>query len=264
MIRYKLTIMHLYPKTMSTYGDRGNILTLKKRSQWRGIDVDILKADIGDVLPEADLYFWGGGQDQQQKLVSIDLQGEKAEFLKKEVEKYKPMLLICGGYQLMGKFYTAEDKKIIGVGALDLYTEASSQRMIGNILIHLNPELGIEGKWQGENISTIVGFENHSGKTYLGKAIKPLGKVIKGYGNNGEDKGEGAIYKNVVGCYEHGPLLPKNPHLADFLIRKALEVKYQKDILLSPLDDTLEWQAHIQIAKKLMRRHKSPFSLKRY
>lgn len=258
-MNYQLSIAHLYPKTMGTYGDRGNIVTIEERCRWRNIRVNIVAADIGEEIPLSDLYFWGGGQDQEQNLVSTDVQGKKADFLKKEAENYKPMLVICGGYQLMGKFYVTKDHRIRGIGILDLYTEAGQKRMIGNSLVSLNPQLGLTGNWHGGKVTTVVGFENHSGKTYLGQELEPLGRVIKGYGNNGEDPWEGAVYKNVIGCYEHGPLLPKNPHLADFLIQKALEVKYQTSISLAPLDDSLEWKAHMTMVKKLTKLRFLPF-----
>ncbi|MBI2596764.1 glutamine amidotransferase [Candidatus Daviesbacteria bacterium] len=235
----KLTIGYLYGDLMNIYGDTGNIIALKKRAQWRGIKVKVqlitLKSKILNL--KSDLYFFGGGQDQQQELVAKDLK-IKAKIIKSEVERGVPLLSICGGYQLLGAYYKPyKGPKLPGVGLFPIFTEASSDRMIGNIVIE-----SMFGK--------LVGFENHSGKTYLKKEALPLGMVIKGFGNNGTDKTEGCIYKHAVGCYMHGALLPKNPKLADWLIRKALEVKYKKQIELKPLDDTLELQVHHKAIQK--------------
>lgn len=253
IMHYHLTIAHLYPRTMGTYGDRGNILTLEMRCHWRSITVTVLTADIGEDIPPSDLYFWGGGQDQEQGLVSADLRHKKGAFLKQEAENYKPMLAICGGYQLMGRFYVANDRRIEGIGVLDLYTKAGQQRMTGNYLISLEATSPLVGNWRGEKMTTVVGFENHSGKTYLGQGVSPLGRVVIGYGNNGEDHWEGAVYKHVIGCYGHGPLLARNPHLADVCIQRALEMKYRTAVRLAPLDDSLEWKAHTTMVRRLTR-----------
>ncbi len=232
----KLKIGYLYPKLLNIYGDRGNITCFKQRCLWRGIHVEVTDISIGYSLKEGefDLFFGGGGQDKQQLIVAKDLQTKK-EVLKKEADKGKPMLTICGTYQLFGRFFkTSKKEKIPGISLFDMITIASEQRKIGNIVI----------KTKLIKPSLIVGFENHSGNTFIKDGLsQPLGRVIKGFGNNGRDKTEGAVYKNVLGCYLHGPVLPKNPHLADFLIKKALEVKYQKKINLKKLDDSLEWQA---------------------
>lgn len=229
----KLVIGYLYPDLMNIYGDTGNIICLSKRCEWRGIEVEVNNISIGDKLKkgECDIFFFGGGQDQSQNSVAKDLK-VKARILKEEAEKGVPFLSICGGYQLLGEYYQPFDgPKLEGIGIFPTYTKASNDRMIGNIII--NSEFG-----------KLVGFENHSGKTYLTEDAKPLGKIIKGFGNNGEDKTEGCIYKNAIGCYMHGSLLPKNPDLADWLIKKALEIKYGKEIELKPLDDELESKAH--------------------
>ncbi|MBI2028570.1 MAG: cobalamin biosynthesis protein CobQ [Candidatus Levybacteria bacterium] len=250
-MNYKLTIGWLFPELMSTYGDRGNIICIQKRCEWRGINIEILKLDLGlkiDDLRSCDFLFMGGAQDLQQKIVSEDLR-KKREILKEMIEDNVPGLYICGAYQLLGKYYKEADGTIIeGLGILDLYTEnpgENSKRLIGNIVI----ESGIMNHELRQN--TLVGFENHGGRTYLGKNIRLLGKVIKGFGNNGEDKTEGAIYKNSFGSYLHGPILPKNPHFADYLISLSLKEKYKKSVPLSPLDDSLEWAAHKAIAKRL-------------
>ncbi|OGY26717.1 MAG: glutamine amidotransferase, partial [Candidatus Woykebacteria bacterium RBG_16_43_9] len=207
----KLAIGWLYARQMSTYGDRGNILTLWKRAAWRGIQITLREIDQKEKIDPTrfDLYFFGGGQDQAQKSVSDDLQNYKKEDLRKAARLGSVFLGICGGYQLLGNYYRPfNEPELKGVGLLDVVTVASSDRMIGNIVIELDKNL------QDENEKLLVGFENHSGKTYVGKKSAPLGGVVVGHGNNGEDRTEGAFAGNVFGCYLHGPLLPKNPHFA--------------------------------------------------
>jgi len=237
----KIIIGYLYGDLMNIYGDTGNIIALKKRAGWRGIEVIIKMFSIGNKLKKGDvnIFFFGGGQDQAQELVSRDLvSSNKGKIIKEEVESGVPLLAICGGYQLLGDHYKPhKEPKLPGIGLFPAYTLASHDRMIGNIIIE-----SMFGK--------LVGFENHSGKTYLKKGAIPLGMVNKGWGNNGKDKTEGCIYKNAIGCYMHGSLLPKNPKLADWLLRKALEVKYGKEIELEPLDDTLELLTHSYAVKK--------------
>jgi lipid II isoglutaminyl synthase (glutamine-hydrolysing) len=262
MKNMKITIGHFFASIMNTYGDDGNIIALKKRCEWRGIDVEVKEITyIQKIDPgEFDLYFFGGGQDQAQMLIAKDLvNNHKGEQFQKDIEKGIPMLCICGGYQLMGEYYQPfEGEKLPGVGIFPAYTKASLNRMIGNIAIDLTDSdlklaesYGYEPDTNRKLGANLVGFENHSGKTFLKKGATPLGKVIKGFGNNGEDKTEGCIYKNAIGCYMHGSLLPKNPHLTDWLIKKALEVKYQKEIQLEPLYDYLENEAHKSIVKRL-------------
>lgn len=224
----KLTIGYLYGDEMNIYGDTGNIIALEKRAEWRGIRVRVKRFGIGDKLEkgQADLYFFGGGQDENQFRVAKDLVQNK-KLLLEAVERGIPLLSICGGYQLLGEYYRPQKgPKLGGLGIFRAYTQAGSKRMIGNIVI-------------SSMFGDLVGFENHSGKTYLEKGSTPLGLVKKGFGNNGEDRTEGCIYNNAIGCYMHGSLLPKNPKLADWLLQKALEVKYGKDIQLSPLVDNL-------------------------
>lgn len=237
----KLTIGHLYGQWMNTYGDDGNIICLKKRCEWRGIEVEIKYIPIQyKIKPgEFDIYFFGGGQDQAQVHLAKDLvQSHKGKQLTKDLEKGVPMLSICGGYQLLGEYYAPFDApKLEGLDFLPLYTEASNDRMIGNLVIQ-------------SMFGSLVGFENHSGKTYLKKDAQPLGMVVSGFGNNGKDQTEGILYKNTIGCYMHGSLLPKNPVLADWLIEKALEVKYGEKAELKPLDDNLETKAHNFAVKK--------------
>lgn len=262
--RYKLAIGWLYPELMSTYGDRGNIICLRKRCEWRGIEVDIKRLDMGfnyKQLATCNLLFMGGAQDTQQKIVSRDFSRERVKALKEVVEGGIPGLYICGAYQFLGKYYKEANGNIIdGLGILDLHTEnpgSNHPRLIGNVAVEAN------GLWQVAHSNKpttspllratrlLVGFENHGGLTYLGKNVKPLGKVLKGFGNNGIDKTEGAVYKNSFGSYLHGPILPKNPHFADYLIKLALEKKYKLNINLSSLDDSLEHQARKAIANRL-------------
>ncbi len=253
-----LNICHLYPDLMDTYGDRGNIITLQKRCEWRNIDVKVTAVSIGQSLSTLgfDLFFFGGGQDRQQTMVGRDL-AKKSSAIKKAVKASAVLLAICGGYQLLQNYFKTKDGQTIsGIGLFDAYTLGSNDRMIQNLLIEISPDLNhdIATSYKTTNneprtMNQLIGFENHSGKTYLGSSVQPLGRVIKGAGNNGEDGTEGAIYKNAFGCYLHGSLLPKNPHFADYLIIKALERKFGK-IKLEPLDDTLEWQAHDQAIKR--------------
>ena len=254
----KLIIGYLYSDLMNIYGDTGNIICLKKRCQWRGIDVEVKEITIGGKIKEreCDIFFFGGGQDQSQITVAKDLKS-KAEILKEEAERGVPFLSICGGYQLLGEYYAPFEGEVLeGVGIFNAYTKASNDRMIGNIVVEVaGSAWGVDNSSTSHEprATTLIGFENHSGKTYLKENAKPLGKVIKGFGNNGEDKTEGCIYKNAIGCYMHGSLLPKNPKLADWLIKKALEVKYGKEIILKPLVDTLEEKAHESVLEKLIR-----------
>ncbi len=234
-----LNLAYLYPDLLNIYGDRGNVLTLLYRCRFRGITLNISTISIEDNIDtdKFDIYFIGGGQDQQQILVSEDLQKKKFN-LTKAIEENVIVLAICGGYQLLGKYYRAHDgSEIKGIEALDLYTVAGNKRMIGNVLC---TEL--------ESNETLVGFENHSGKTYLGNSIKPLAKVIRGGGNNGEDGFEGVRYKNVFGTYLHGSLLPKNPHLSDKIIKLAIERKgySMPDI---EINDSIENIAHSKAEK---------------
>jgi CobQ-like glutamine amidotransferase family enzyme len=243
----ELRIVHLYYNLMNIYGDDGNIICLKKRALWRGIKPIVKRISIGDEIDSSwgDIYFLGGGQDRQQIIVSKDLEGENGEKLKEAKEKGAVFFSICGGYQLLGHYYKPHNgPEIKGLGILDVYTIAGEKRLIQNIIVKINPSLNIKGKF-----NTLVGFENHSGKTYLLEKAKPLGKVIVGGGNNSEDKTEGAFEGNAFGCYLHGACLPKNPHFADFLISRALSRRYGK-VSLKPLDDALEWKTHENILKR--------------
>ena len=241
----ELNICHLYPAILNLYGDRGNILCMQKRLEWRGIGVTVTGVSIGQALEASayDLLFVGGGQDFEQEVLLGDLAGAKTEELKSAIEDGLPVLAICGGYQMLGQYYkTWDGAQCDFTGALDLYTIGSKDRMIGNYMYRTTPE---------SSGSIVVGFENHSGKTYLGEDVAPLGMMIKGYGNNGEDQTEGARYNNVFATYSHGSLLPKNPVLCDFILQTALDRRYGKTEPLVPLNDTLELNAHNYMEQRL-------------
>lgn len=237
----ELNICHLYPDLLNVYGDIGNILILKYRAEKRNIKVNIINCSINDKFDpnQYDIVFFGGGQDYEQSIVSQDLIANKKDFLKQYIEENGVFLAICGGYQLLGKYYTTpEGERLDGLGILDIYTEGGNNRFIGNTVI-LNDDYN----------ETYVGFENHSGRTYIG-SLKPLGKTLLGYGNNGEDGTEGCLYKNTFCTYFHGSLLSKNPELADRLIKIALSKKYgQVDI--HTIDDIYEISAKKHILDTL-------------
>ncbi len=240
----ELKICHMYPDVLNLYGDRGDIICLSRRLQWRGIGVQVTRLPIGRqaALSGFDLVFIGGGQDFEQQVLLEDLHRGKDREIRAAVEDGLPFLAICGGYQMLGSYYeTFDGQRCDFIGALDLYTVGSKKRMIGNYKFQCEPEAGG---------SLVVGFENHSGKTRLGGSVRPLGKVLSGYGNNGEDGTEGAHYKNVFGTYSHGPLLPKNPAFCDHLLQTALERKYGR-AELEPLDDAAELFAHDEMAKRI-------------
>lgn len=234
-------ICHLYPDLMSIYGDRGNVITLAQRARWRGIAAEERALNAGDLLdPDwADLYFFGGGQDQGQDVVSKDLEGPNGDALRHAFAAGAAALTVCGGYQLFGHEYLpADGAPIPGLGVMDVTTRAGKVRFVGNLLAEAP---------QG----TLIGFENHSGYTYLGPKAKPLATVIVGHGNNGEDKGEGAVQGRLVGTYCHGSVLPKNPWLADMLLSWALERRHGP-VTLAPLDDAEEaaaQQAAAEVAR---------------
>ncbi len=250
---HKLRIGWLYPTLMSTYGDRGNIIVLTQRCEWRGIAVEIVPIDqttSDQQLKSIDLLFGGGAQDREQELVMKDLH-KKGKIIKDLIEKNIPALFVCGAPQLMGKYYEPSvGEKIEGLGIFDMVSKhpgPDKERLIGDIVVQITAPALLDNIQN----TTVVGFENHGGRTYLGEDVLPFAKVIKGFGNNGEDGTEGVVYKNAIGCYLHGPLLPKNPIIADYLIQKALEVKYKKEIELKALDDDLEKKAQKAILEKL-------------
>ena len=236
----ELNICHLYPDLLNVYGDVGNILILKDRAERRGIKVNIVNTSLKDDFngDDMDIVFFGGGQDYEQSIVSEDLKTNKREEIAKYIEEGKVFLAICGGYQLLGKYYRAPNgEKLEGLGILDIYTEGGDTRFIGNTVIQ-NEEYN----------ETYVGFENHSGRTYINN-LKPLGKCVYGYGNNGEDGYEGCIYKNTFCTYFHGSLLSKNPELADRMLILALNKKYG-EVQLDEIDDTFPLKAKEIIKEK--------------
>lgn len=239
----EINICHLYPDLLNVYGDIGNILILKQRAEKRGIKVNVVNISMNDkfLAEDYDIVFFGGGQDYEQSIVSKDLVENKKDEIINYIEAGKVFLSICGGYQLLGKTYATSTGEILeGLGVLDIYTEGSKDRLIGNSIIY-NEDFN----------ETYVGFENHSGKTYIGN-LKPLGIVKYGFGNNGEDKKEGCIYKNTFCTYFHGSLLSKNPELADRLLSLALKNKY-KEFNLEPLNDSFELKAKDHIIKRFIK-----------
>ncbi|WP_027357186.1 type 1 glutamine amidotransferase [Desulfofundulus thermocisternus] len=240
-----LKVCHLYPELLNLYGDRGNVMAFARRCRWRGLGVEVQPVNPGDPVDfrEVDFLFLGGGSDREQNLIARDLE-KRRDLLQAAVEDGLVVLAICGGYQLLGRYYrTLEGRVIPGLGLLDLYTEAGRKRMIGNVVIELQIE--------GEPVR-VVGFENHAGRTFLGPQVSPLGRVLVGCGNNGEDGTEGARYRNVFCSYLHGPLLPKNPRLVDYLISLALARRGLPADLAS-LDDSLENAAAEVMLRRLLK-----------
>lgn len=235
----KLTIGHLYPDLLNLYGDRGNIQCLMKRCQWRGIEAETIAYETDDTIDfsKLDIVLLGGGSDREQMIVCEKLKSIQKDF-KEYVEANGVVIAICGGYQLLGKYYKTEQGMITGLDLVDMYTEQEEGRLISNIVL------------QSELFDMpVVGFENHGGRTNI-KNNKPLGKVLYGAGNDGKSGYEGVVYKNVIGTYLHGPLLPKNPQLADWLIERALKKKYGEDTVLTPLDDSQEKEANDYIVQR--------------
>src|SRR3989339_964681 len=283
----KITIAWLYPNLMSIYGDYGNVLTLKKRIEWRGIKTEILEINFDNTikLQKVDIILMGGGQDRQQAIVVQDMLNNKRKILQEAHQKGIPGLFACGGYQLLGHFYhplcddefnefnpanfekkmssfkftPGKGADIPGLKIFPQYTihyGNKKPRCIGNIVTEINNEFQTEINKISKPVTTLVGFENHGGRTYfLSGKDKNLGKVIKGWGNNGEDETEGIVSNNFLGTYLHGFLI-KNPHVADFLISKALEIKYG-ETKIQPLDDSLEWQTHEKVKDLVLNKSKN-------
>lgn len=241
-----LRICHLYPDLLNLYGDRGNIIAMRRRLEWRGIGVMLDEVSIGTGFDPGlyDIVFIGGGQDFEQEVLLADLGVDKKKKIKYAVEDDVVFLGICGGYQLLGTNYVNWNGVSYDfIGAIDIHTVGKKKRMIGNYVFEMRDDRGRTRK--------IAGFENHSGATYLGHSVKPLGKVLKGHGNNGEDGMEGATYRNVFCSYSHGPLLPKNPALCDMILERALIRKYGS-YALAPLDDEIENIAREHMIKRLL------------
>lgn len=259
MPELELRIGWLYPTLMSTYGDRGNVTCIQQRAQWRGFAVTIVPLDQAtapEVFSTVDVVVGGGAQDRQQEIVMRDLQGEKAKILRAQLDAGIPGVFTCGSPQLLGKYYEpGEGQRIEGLGLLDLVTKhpgINVPRCIGNVVFELTASPLAEDlkEMLGGETPIAIGFENHGGRTYLGD-VQPLGKVIKGYGNNGEDGWEGAFHRHAIATYSHGPLLPKNPFIADWLIQTAFRHKYQDATTLTKLDDALADQARQAMLKRL-------------
>ncbi len=231
----KLTISHLYPQLLNMYSDRGNIMTLCYRMEQRGIDTEVVQYGIDDSidLDNTDIIYLGGGTDREQQLVC-----DKLRLMRQDIIRYAEnggcILATCGGFEMLGKNLSGSD----GIGLLDIYTEYSNSRYTGDVVLTCD----LIG-------DTVAGFENHNGRIYTGD-YAPLGKVLYGKGNNGDDGKEGVVYKNVIGTYLHGPLLPKNPKLADYIIKCALDKKYGTDTELEPIDDTCENMARNYIINR--------------
>ena len=234
----RLRLLALYPEQMNIYADRGNILFLQRRCEWRGIGFDYAAAGPGDPVDpkQHDLVYIGGGQDRDQKLVAADMVASKREGLATAAEDGAVVLAVCGGYQLLGHSYQLADERIEGLGLADLETvREPGERLIGNVAIEVD---------LGEGPKVVAGFENHGGRTYLGDSAEPLGRVKRGHGNNGKDGYEGVRRLNMFGTYLHGPLLPKNAWLADRLVQLALGRREGAEPDLEPLDDAFEDAAH--------------------
>jgi lipid II isoglutaminyl synthase (glutamine-hydrolysing) len=230
----KIRVGHLYPDYLNIYADRGNIAVLAQRAARRGHELDVRAIGMGDAVPvgEIDLYYVGGGQDREQALVAHDLTGKAAQ-LREAVERDAAFLAVCGGYQLLGRFYRdVAGEELPGIGILPLHTVAGGRRLIGDVLL--------DCAWAGE---TLAGFENHAGRTVLEEGAEPLGRVVSGFGNDGASGLEGCRYRNVYGTYLHGPLLPRNPWFADRVLSDALAHAGAPEAL-EPLPDELERQAH--------------------
>jgi len=257
---HTITIGHLYPKQMNLYGDLGNVLCLKQRAEWRDIKVEVIDIEPGEKdFSKVDLYFFGGGQDRDQLSVFSDLIRLKKDRLMADLIAGIPMLSICGGYQLLGEYFLGGNgERAEGVGFLPLETVAPGTNMVhravGNLITEINEEL-VELRSHYSGLTTLVGFENHSGRTRFKKGalkagLMPLGKVLVGQGDNEDKISDGAVYKNTICSYMHGSVLPKNPHLADYLLSKALEVKTGEKVNLQELEDSAEIAAHKAIIKR--------------
>lgn len=246
---YRLSLAHLYPASMNIYGDRGNVIALRQRCAWRGIALEVTPVEPGDAADWAgfDLAFFGGGQDSGQALIAGDLLKRQGPGLRAAIDDGLVLLAICGGYQLLGHYFlTHTGERLPGLGALDVHTVGGSKRLIGNIVV------GADLTASGAPVR-LVGFENHSGRTYHGPGVRSLGRVLAGHGDNGEDGHGGAAYRNAIGCYLHGSLLPKNPQLTDHMIDLAMRRRYGAGVTIAPLDASLELRAQQTMTSRLLR-----------
>lgn len=233
-------IAHLFPELLNLYGDGGNIICLERRCTWRGIPVEVVPVHVGErpSFADVDIAFIGGGSDREQKIVCDELRAVGDE-LRAYAADGGVLLAVCGGYQLLGHSYQMGDEEVPGLSLVDLYTDRGSPRLIGNIMIE--SDLAAD---------PIVGYENHGGRTHLGPGVTPLGRVLAGHGNDGASGYEGCLQRNVVGTYIHGPLLPKNPGVADWLLARALERRGDA-AELAPLDDAAEHAANAVMCARL-------------
>ena len=237
----KITIGHLYPDLLNLYGDRGNIACMMQRCLWRGIGAETIEFNTGDAIDfsKLDIVLLGGGSDREQAIVCKNLLEIQKDF-KDYVEDHGVVIAVCGGYQLLGKYYKTDEGMIEGLHLVDMYTEQGEGRLIDNIVLK-----------SSLTDMPVVGFENHGGRTYIGDN-EPFGEVLYGHGNDGTSGYEGVVYKNVIGTYLHGPLLPKNPEVCDWLLRRALERKYG-EVELAPLDDSQEKEANQYMYRRLVK-----------
>jgi CobQ-like glutamine amidotransferase family enzyme len=234
----KIVVGHLYPDYLNIYADRGNIAVLARRAAWRGHELDVRTVSVGEPLEpgEHDLLYVGGGQDREQALVAEDLVA-KADAVRGAIDGGAALLAVCGGYQLMGRSYLAlHGEDLPGIGVFPLETVAGDTRMIGDVLLECELEPGV--------VRTLAGFENHAGRTTLDAGAEPLGRVVAGFGNDGESGFEGCRLGRAVGTYLHGPLLPRNPWFADWVLAQALAHRLEEVPAFEPLPDDLEQQAH--------------------
>ena len=233
----RMVVGHLYPSYLNIYADRGNIAVLAARAAWRGVELEVRPIGPADPTPpEVDLFYVGGGQDREQALIAPDL-ASRGPVLAEAVAAGTAALAVCGGYQLLGRFYRDRSgEELPGAGVLPLYTVAGDRRMIGDVLLECELEPGV--------VRTLAGFENHAGRTILDNGAEPLGRVVSGFGNDGESGFEGCRVGRAIGTYLHGPLLPRNPWLADWLLAQALAHRTGEVPLLSQLSDELEADAH--------------------
>lgn len=237
----KVTIGHLYPDLFNLYGDSGNVQCMKKRLEWRGIEAEVLALCAGDEIDfkKLDILVWGGGSDKGQAL-AVDYLKQIQPAFKDYVEDGGVVLAVCGAYQLLGKYYKAGEEVIDGLSILDIYTERSDERLVGNLILE-SPLF----------TTPVVGFENHAGRTIIGDCT-PLGKVLYGRGNTGDGAYEGIVYKNTIGTYLHGPLLPKNPEVCDWFLERALKRRYGEDAGLTELLDEPELRANRNMVERLV------------
>jgi CobQ-like glutamine amidotransferase family enzyme len=246
--KHTITIGWLYPILMSTYGDRGNVIVLQKIAQSAGLDIQLKRIDQNSdskLLTSCDLLFMGGAQDLQQEIVNKDLLENKGEILKEMIENGTPGLYICGAYQFLGNYYKdSYGTKIAGLGVFDMYTESfeTKPRLTGNIVIQ--PIQNTKYKLLD---TKYIGFENHGGRTYLVDHDQAFAKVLRGYGNNGEDRTEGIHYKNSIGTYLHGPILPSNPELATYLLKLSYEKKYEQELEINFNDELSKKARHLML-----------------